>query len=341
MADSFKTEVLDAVSRALGRKVQAPQRDGLAWDYAEGEDFREVQLTVPAEALAGPFRADGPSSPTLALCLAAALDALPGPPARAAVTVVGDMPELPRWEARPSRELLQYRRSAFLLSLLAELLPERFHLSIDPQSAWAWPALTWFSIEGYRKNKGRPPGGKARLAFEIELSPQMHSNFCEAVEPIRRFQSLLPVIVHADEVTRDTPYTQAGKTGVELWVASADDRRLHLFELGVGSKGSVGALAEALCKVGMLAHVSDKNGHFDREAVGLAAVRKARRAAMWLCSDAYHPLVFDEDAGESTVLSWLNRALRRQSFQLGILPWEGEVAAPHFRFQDRWGGGIR
>ncbi len=341
MADPFKTEVLDVVSKATGRRVLAPQRDGIAWGYAEGEDFREVQLIVSAESLAGPFRADGPSSPTLALCLAAALDGLPGPPARAAVTVTGDMPELPRWEARPSRELLQYRRSAFLLGMLSELLPERFHLTIDPEAAWAWPALTWFTIEGYRKNKGRPPGGKARLAFEIEVSSEMHSSFCAALEPIRRFQGLLPVVVHADEVTKDMSYTQAGKTGVELWVASADDRRLHLFEFGVGSKAGVGVLAEALCKLGMLIHVSEKNGHFDREAVGLAAVRRARRVAMWLTSDAYHPLVFNEEAGESAVLSWLNRALRQKSFQLGILPWGGEVADPHFRFQDRWGGGIR
>jgi hypothetical protein len=147
--------------------------------------------------------------------------------------------------------------------------------------------------------------------------------------------------VHSGEVTRESNWTVGGKTGVSLWAAAADDRRLHLFELDSGSRGNVGCLAEALCNGLMLDYVFEQNGHHDPKAVGLKAVRRARRMAFWLTARAYHPLVFDRDAGDSPVLAMLNRALRRRSFQFGVLPWQGEVTAPAFAFEELWGGGIR
>jgi hypothetical protein len=341
MTDSFKTAVLDRISDHLGTRIKAPQREGIEWSYVEDDDHREIQLALTTEQLSGAFRSEGASSPVLALCLAAALDGIDGAPARVSVTVTGKMPALPKWGAKHSKELLQYRKSAFLLSSLAELLPDRFHITVPDDAAWAWPKVTWFGIEGYRKNKGRPDKGKARLAYEVECRPDLHAAFCEGMEPIRRFQGLLPISVFETEVSKETPWTHGGKNGVDVWVASADDRRLHLFEFGEGARGSVVSLTTALYNLAMLVHVSGKHGHFDREAIGLVAIRRARRVAMWLSSDQYNPLVFDQDSGDSTVLSWLNRALRGQSFQFGVLPWSGDVTAPQFQFDGRWGGGFR
>lgn len=341
MTDPFKTDVLDPLNKHLGQRIKVPAREGIEWSFAEDEEAREIRLTIASSELSGAFRSDGPSAPTLALCLAAALDGLPGAPARAAVNVVGPMPDTPKWGASPSRELLQYRRSAFVLAAYAELLPDRFHLTQDAAAAWAWPDQAWFAIERYRKNKGRPDKGKARLAFEIECRPDLHKAFCDGMEPIKRFQGLMPVQVFDGEVGKDTNWTQGGKVGVDLWVRSLDERRLHLFELGVGARSSIGNLAEAVCKACMLIYVAQKNGHFDREAEGLKAVRNARRAAIWFVADEFSPLVFDAEHGESTVLSWLNRALRGRNFQFGVLPFDGEESAPTFRFEDRWGGGMR
>jgi hypothetical protein len=63
--------------------------------------------------------------------------------------------------------------------------------------------------------------------------------------------------------------------------------------------------------------------------------------SFWLTAQAYHPLVFDREDGDSAVLRLLNRALRRHSFQLGVLPWEGEVTTPSFGFEELWGGGLK
>ena len=40
------------------------------------------------------------------------------------------------------------------------------------------------------------------------------------------------------------------------------------------------------------------------------------------------------------VLTWINRALRTRNLQFGVLPWGGDVVAPHFRFDACWGGGF-
>jgi hypothetical protein len=229
----------------------------------------------------------------------------------------------------------------FLLQTLADLLPDRFRSTIADEARWQWPEWTWFAVERYRKNKGRPNSGTARLAYEMELGPSVFASFGASMEPIGRFQPHFPVVVHTSEVDKGSNWTVGGATGVDLWVTSADDRRLHLFELAVGKKGPVGSLASALCNAAMLDHVFEEDVHFAPKAVGLKAVRKARRMVMWLTAESYHPLVFDEAAGRSTVLASLNRALRPRNFQLGVLPWEGEVTAPRFRFDARWGGGFR
>ena len=282
MTDTFKTQVLDPVQKQLGERIKVPRRDGFSWSYEGDAEHREVRLAVNADLLCGDLRADGPSSPVLALCLAAALEGTDGPPARAAVEVVGTLPPLPTLGYKTSKELLQFRRAALLLQTLAELLPDRFVLTMPQEGAWAWPEWTWFSIEGYRKNKDRPAAGRARLAYELEIGPSVFSTFGTSMEPIRRFQGLMPVIVHTAEVTKESHWTVGGKTGVDVWVASADHRRLHLFELQAGAKLSVGNLAMAIGNVAMLNHVFEGEGHFNTEAVGLAAVRRARRMVMSL-----------------------------------------------------------
>ncbi len=339
MPNTFKTSVLDPLKKRTGKRIKLPKQEGIAWDYVEDAEHREVQLTVAADVLCGDLRKEGPSSPVFALCLAAALADGDGLPVRAAVEVTGPIPAKSGLGYKTSSELLQFRRSAFLMHTLAQLVPDRFALTIPEGSAWEWPEWSWFSIEGYRKNKDRPDNGRARLAYELEVGPELFSSFGTSMEPIRRFQGLLPVIVHTQEVTKDSHWTVGGKTGVDVWAASADHRRLHLFELDQGSRTQVGSLASAIANVATLEYVFDGNGHFSTEANGLAAVRRARRMVMWLSADSYHPLVFDEATGESTVLSWLNRGLRRRNFLFGVLPWKGDVTAPKFNFAARWGGG--
>jgi hypothetical protein len=341
MPATFQSHVLAPIQKHTGHKIKAPRRQGLEWGYDEGPDFREVQLTIDASLLSTKLRADGPASPMFALCLAAALDGTPGAPVRAAVEVVGDVPPEPGLGYKTSKELLLFRRSAFLLHTLVELLPERFILTADDRAHWSWPKWSWFSVEGGRKNKPRPPGGPGRVAFEMEVSPRLYAEFGEGMEPIRRFQGNLPVVVHTTEVSKESHYTVGGRTAIPFWVASQDGRRVHLFDLETGKKPTVGGLAEALCNAAMLEHVFDGNGHFDtNKAVGLAAVRQARRMVMWMFADEYHPLVFDEKAGDSTVLRWLNGALARRSFRFGVLPWTGEASNPQISFDARWGGGF-
>ncbi len=342
MPDRFTTHVLEPIRKATGHKVQATRRNGIHWGYDEGPEHREVQLVIEADHLAGTLRSEGAAAPLLALCLAAALDGTPGTPARASVEVTGSMPPLPGLGYRVSKQLLQFRRASFLLHMLAEILPERFHLTIAEESRWAWPEQTWLGVERYRKNKGRPDGGRDRLAYEMELGLGLHSSFCAEVEPIRRFQPHFPVVVHTGEVSKDSNWTVGGRAGAALWAASADHRRVHLFELEVGKRSTMGSLAEALCNAGLLVEVFDGTGHYDPvQAVGIAAVRKARRMVMWLTAEHYHPLIFDEGSGDSVVLTWINRALRTRNLQFGVLPWGGDVITPHFRFDARWGGGFR
>ena len=341
MSATFQSHVLAPIQKHTGHKIKVPTREGLEWGYEEGPDFREVQLTIDAAAMCSKLRGDGPASPMLALCLAAALEGTPGAPVRAAVEVVGDIPPEPGLGYKTSKELLLFRRSAFLLHTLEELLPERFLLTAPDRAGWAWPKWSWFSVEKRGKNKPRPASGPARVAFEMEISPRIYAEFGEGMEPIRRFQGKFPVVVHSSEVSKESNYTVGGKTGIPLWVASADHRRVHLFELETSKKPGVGGLAEALCNAAMLDHVFHGNGHFDtNKAVGLAAVRRARRMVMWMFADEYHPLVFDEKTGDSTILRWLNEPLSRRSFRFGVLPWAGEAANPQIRFDARWGGGL-
>lgn len=341
MSDSFSSRVLDPIRAHSGSRTSPPRREGLTWSFEEGPEFREVQLTIDASELGGSLRNDGPASPVFALCLAAALGETAGAPTRASVRVVGKAPPPPGLGYKTSKELLQFRRASFLLGALSELLGDRFQLAMADADRWTWPKWTWFAIEGYRKNKERSEGSRERLAWQLELDPGLFKTFGEGVEPIRRFQSHMPVVVHSGEVTKESHWTVGGKTGVGLWVASADDRRLHVFELDVGARGSVGCLAEALCNGLMLDYVFNANGHYDPTGVGLAAVRRARRMVMWLTARAYHPLVFDVADGDSAVLRWLNRPLRRRSFQMGVLPWQGEIGAPQLRYEARWGGGFK
>ena len=340
MTDRFRRHVLDALRPQRGQKLNPPLRDGLTWGYDEDDDHRIVQLSIDAAALVGNVRNDGPSAPVFALCLAAALGATDGAPTRTEVAVVGRGPDRPGFGYKTSKELLQFRRSAFLLHALNDLLGDRFVVAMHDDDRWEWPEWTWFSVEGYRKNKGPSASGRGRLAWELELAPDVFTAFSAAVEPIGRFQPLLPTVVHSAEVAKDSHWTVGGKTGVPLWVAAKDGRRLHLFELDTGSRGSVGSLAEALCNGLMLDHVFHQNGHYDPKGVGMKAVRRARRMSFWLTAQAYHPLVFDRDAGGSPVLTMLNRALRQHSFQLGVLPWQGEVTSPSFGFEELWGGGL-
>lgn len=341
MTDRFRSHVLDPIRAHRGQEFSPPRRDGLTWGYHEDDDHRRVQLSIDAIELAGNVRSDGPSAPILALCLAAALDETDGAPTRTEVTVVGRAPVAPTFGNKLSKDLLQFRRSAFLLHALSDLLGGRFVVEMHDDDRWEWPEWTWFAIEGYRKNKGPADSGRGRLAWEFELDPEVFKAFGSAVEPIQRFQPLMPTVVHSGEVTKESNWTVGGKTGVSLWAAAADDRRLHLFELDSGRRGTVGCLAEALCNGLMLDYVFQQNGHYDPKGVGLKAVRRARRMAFWLSAKAYHPLVFDRDDGDSPVLTMLNRALRRRSFQLGVLPWQGDVTAPSFVFEELWGGGLR
>lgn len=341
MTDRFPSHVLAPIRAHSGQKLNPPRRDGLTWGYDEDDDHRIVQLSIDAAELAANVRNDGPSAPVFALCLAAALDETDGAPTRTEVTVVGRAPALPSLGYKTSKELLQFRRSALLLHGLSDLLSDRFVVEMHDDDRWEWPEWTWFSIEGYRKNKGPADAGRGRLAWELELDPDVFEAFGSAVEPICRFQPLMPTVVHSEEVTKESHWTVGGKTGVSLWAAAADHRRLHLFELDTGSRGNVGSLAEALCSGFMLDYVFEQNGHYNPEGVGLKAVRRARRMSFWLTAQAYHPLVFDRDDGDSPVLRMLNRALRRRSFQLGVLPWHGEITAPSFQFEELWGGGLR
>ncbi len=341
MTDQFRSHVLDPIRAYNGQKLNAPKRHGLTWGYAEDDDHRIVQLSIEAGLLVGNVRNDGPSAPVFAFCLAAALAKTDGAPTRTEITVVGRAPAPPGFGYKTSKDLLQFRRSAFLLHAMSDLLGERFVVEMHDDDRWEWPEWTWFSIEGHRKNKGPSDRGRGRLAWEFELDPDVFKAFGTAVEPIRRFQPLMPTVVHSGEVTKTSHWTVGGKTGVPLWVAAADERRLHLFELDTGSRGNVGSLAEALCNGLMLDHVFEQNGHYGPDGVGLKAVRRARRMSFWLTAEAYHPLVFDRDGGNSPALSMLNRALRRHSFQLGVLPWQGEVTAPSFVFEELWGGGLR
>jgi len=341
MTDRFRSHVLDPLRAHGGHKLKPPRRDGLTWDYDEDDDHRIVKLSIDATELAGNVRNDGPSAPVFALCLAAALDETDGAPARTEVTLVGRGPDLPGLNFRPSKELLQFRRSALLLHGLSNLLGDRFVVDMHDDDRWTWPEWSWFSVEGYRKNKGAPDSGPSRLAWELELDAEVFKAFGAQVEPIRRFQPLMPTVVHSTEIGPRSNWTVGGKTGVALWTAAEDHRRLHLFELDAGNRGTVGGLAEALCKGFMLDYVFQQNGHYDPKGVGLTAVRRARRMVFWLTAQAYHPLVFDRDSGESAALTMLNRALRRGSFQLGVLPWQGEVTAPSLAFEELWGGGIR
>ena len=342
MTDRFRSHVLDPIRAHSGQKFKPLQRDGLTWGYEQDDDHRTVQLSIDAAELVGNVRNDGPSAPVFALCLAAALGETDGAPTRTEITVVGRGPALPHYGYKTSKDLLQFRRSAFLLHALSDLLGDRFVVEMHEDDRWEWPEWTWFSIEGYRKNKGAPTGGRSRLAWELELNPDVFKAFCSAVEPICRFQSLMPTVVHSGEVTKESHWTVGGKTGVPLWTASTDGRRLHLFELDTSSSGgNVGCLAEALCNGFVLDYVFDRHGHYDPKGVGLKAVRRARRMSFWLTAQAYHPLVFDREDGDSAVLTLLNRALRRHSFQLGVLPWEGEVTTPSFAFEELWGGGLK
>ncbi|MCO4770568.1 MAG: hypothetical protein KDA24_11110 [Deltaproteobacteria bacterium] len=341
MNDRFRTRVLDPIQARLGQKLKPPRREGLVWGYDEDDGHRTVRLDIDAGQLVGNVRNDGPSAPVFALCLAAELGETDGDPTRTLITVVGRGPDRPGFGYKTSRELLQFRRSAFLLHALSELLGDRFVVEMHDDDRWEWPKWTFFSVEGYRKNKGPSDKGRGRLAWEFELNPDVYKAFCAEVEPIQRFQPLMPTVVHSGEVTKDSHWTVGGKNGVPLWVAAKDDRRLHLFELDSGSRGSIGTLAEALCNGLMLDYVFEQNGHYDPSGVGLKAVRRARRMSFWLTAQAYHPLVFDREAGPSAVLTSLNRALRTSSFQLGVLPWEGEVTSPSFAFEELWGGGLR
>jgi|GEM_PF-3549794 len=341
MTDPFASHVLDPIREHSGHDLKPLRRDGLTWGYQQDEEHRTVQLSIEAAELVGNVRNDGPSAPVLAVCLAAALGETAGAPTRTEITVVGRGPALPDFGYKTSKALLQFRRSAFLLHALSELLGDRFVVEMHDDDRWQWPEWTWFSIEGYRKNKGPADKGRGRLAWEFELNPAMFEAFCSAVEPIRRFQPLMPTVVHSGDITRDSHWTVGGKTGVPLWAASADHRRLHLFELDSGSRGSVGCLAEALCNGLMLDYVFQQQGHYDPKGVGLKAVRRARRMSYWLTAQAYHPLVFDLEDGDSPVLTLLNRALVGRSFQLGVLPWQGQVTAPTFAFEQQWGGGLK
>jgi hypothetical protein len=169
MTDRFRSHVLDPIRAHSDQKLNPPRRDGLTWGFQEDDDHRMVQLSIEAAELAGNVRSDGPSAPVLALCLAAALDETDGAPTRTEITVVGRAPALPSFGNKIRKDLLQFRRSAFLLHALSDLLGDRFVVEMHDDDRWEWPEWTWFAIEGYRTTR----------------TPTESPSTCSAVLPLR------------------------------------------------------------------------------------------------------------------------------------------------------------
>ncbi len=309
---SFKDEVLDPLRAESGRQIKVPSQVQWNWDSLS----RTVQLTVSTDVLCGNFQAVAPASPAFAVAVAAALERVQASSVQVHVQVDGQVP------TRGNR-LLHFRRSLFLLSTYAELLP-RFTYDGPP---WTWPADPVMHGEGDRRNRKVPTGGEALLEHRLAGSASALAAFSEAVEPISRFETQLPLGLFEGSVSAATEWTVRSKSAVDMWAEGADV--MHLFELKVPGNQPLGILPEALYYARMLDAVRRGRVRVPASAVGGNVARRASGIVMWLCGADYHPLVCHPAWG-APVLDLLNGATTDTAFR--ILPLDGGITAPAFRW---------
>lgn len=336
--NGFEQEVLVPLRSALRSPDLAvtstlpPTPEGAAaWRFSSEGGNRQILLTMPVEVLCKNLQGDPPASPSYALCLAAWLEQVSGLPAKVRVRVVGSPPP------EGSNALLHFRRSMFLLSEYEALLGDRFSVSAAPALRWQWPRGPTFHVEGSRKNRKKPKHKEDQLARRIVEDPQFKRQFSAHIRPIQWFQDKLPAGLFQDEVRVGNAWTVGKASAVDLWARSSDGEEVHFFELKVAGNQPLGILPEAFYYARMLSYVRSRlDIDFAPNAIGLSAVRAAKRLTMWLSAPGYHPLVWAPHLEYSAPLAWLNNALGKDGLTMGVLPINHQEDPPSFCFAERW-----
>lgn len=304
---------MDDILRRIGDHIGVDQPrsllpSGSDWSCVEDAEGRVVvRVEMDAGLLDGDIQADGPSSPSRALCFAAWLTEL-GTPARAEVVVHG----------RPAEDNQLVRRSLFLLNEYERLLPDLFGYSCD--AAWAWPPSPVFNVEGRRDPSRAPAGGERRVVWDLINSPTAVTELTRLFGPIETPQDQLPVGLFQGKVSAPTAWTPGGGCAADMWTVTHDGRDLHLFEVKLRGNEPLGVLPEAFYYTRLLAYVrDDAEIRFRPSGVGMNAARACARVFMWLSAPKLHPLVFHPEHG-SPPLRRLGEALAPRQVQLGVLP---------------------
>lgn len=286
------------------------------WDLEQGQGL-ELVARMPGELLNEDFQQADAAAPTYLLCLAYWLQQAQPATVTCRLEVLASPP--PGGKARGHR-----RRSLFLLDQYAALLSDRFSVVFEgQQERWEWPSYAVFNSPGDRPAlKQATRQDEYQLEKQICEDEQLRQDFNDNVAPIQQFDRQLPVGLFETEVKGRRCWTVCGKSAVDLWSVSPDQRTFHLFELKDRANDKAGIIAEAFYYARLLHHVQTglPNGKQIRlTGPELQLQRQARRTVMWLTAPDYHPLVF---GGGDTPLAWLNAQTEPQGLSLRVLPFE-------------------
>lgn len=321
--------MIHPVRRFLGRTVDVPK--GPHWRAEQDGDGITLILEIESGMLAHNIQATLDSAPSFLLCLAYWLEVETGRSVRCSVRVLGAPPS-----AEPG--LLHWRRAMFILDEYQRVLPRRFE--VQASQHWTWPVRPVLNVS----RAERTDAGDELMPSEYQLetsicdTPQAASDFCV---PIAGFQSRLPVGLFDGEVSLEQRWTPAGKSQVDLWAVSNDERTVHLFELKAVGNLPLGMLPEAFYYLRLLHHLRVGIGDtsfVEQQSAAHQAIRKASRLEMWLVAPAYHPLLLPELLPDSRLspIDWLNEGMADDGAVLRLLPLEltGDGDWKHWRCGD-------
>jgi hypothetical protein len=325
----FRADVIHPVRKLLGRTIDVPK--GPHWRAEEDGDGITLMLDIESDVLAHNIQATLDAAPSFLLCVAYWLEVESGRPVRCRVRVLGPPPA-------DRSGLLHWRRSMLILDEYQRVLPRRFH--VQSSEHWTWPASPLLNVSRSERKDGDVtlPPSVHRLELSICDTPRAASEFCVR---IREFRRQLPVGLFDGQASNEQRWTPAGKSQIDLWAVSDDERTVHLFELKAVGNLPLGMLPEAFYYLRLLHHLRVGIGDtrlVEQRSAAHDAIRKASRLEMWLVAPAYHPLLLPELRQDLRLspIDWLNEGMRDDGAVMRLLPLEltGDGEWKHWRCKD-------
>lgn len=326
----FDEEVLRPVRKYLkNHHIRVPSGEKVNWEARREGKTVVLSVELPVDALRKNFQQNLPSAPYFLFCLAYWLERATQRPTRCEISVVGN--------ARIARNKLQlqhWRRSQFLLSEFASVLPTRFRC--NPQPSWMWPPDKPILNYPLKTRESKESGAKTSehdIEVRIAGSQSLLDGFRRIEPGFDRFRRQFPLGLFNGRVSRDTAWTPGGSSQVDLWGTSSAGRVLHLFELKKKNNTPLGIIPEAFYYSRMLNYVRcplPDGRRIDGREEGYKCASRATRIVMWLIAPSFHPLILSQD---DSPLRWLNNALAGESTEFRVLAFnlnkEGELTWGH------------